>query len=120
VPTASPPASQGKLGITGDADDPEGLVFTDGQGRRLASSGRPILPEEPLVDLAARLNLPTDGWVHATGERLDPRNVRFDEGAEPEADRTPDDVEADAVPLSRFFVYDDEGNLVGCPTFDDE
>jgi len=118
---------KGRLGIAGDADDPNGLVFTDAEGRRLAASGRPVPPDEPLVDLAARLNLPTDGWVHPTGERLDPADIRFDEGPEPasrepgpETYRSPGEAELYARPLSKCFVYDDDGNLLSSPAFDDD
>jgi hypothetical protein len=56
------------LGISGDADDPDGLVFTDARGRPLAPAGKPTPPSE-LV--------PTGNWVHPSGERLDGRWVHF-------------------------------------------
>ncbi len=71
----------GRLGIRGDADDPDGIVFTDEWGRQLAPAGRPKPPGEPLQEAAARLNLPTGAWSHPTGERLDPSAVYFDERA---------------------------------------
>ena len=37
---------QGRLGITGDADDPGGLVFTDEHGRRIEPCGAPLPPTE--------------------------------------------------------------------------
>jgi len=57
-----------QLGISGDADEPGGIVFTDARGRPLASAGTPILPTEPA---------PTGNWVHPTGERMDDDCVVF-------------------------------------------
>jgi hypothetical protein len=37
---------QGRLGITGSADEPDGLVFTDHQGRQLQPCGAPTPPTE--------------------------------------------------------------------------
>jgi hypothetical protein len=59
---------QGHLGISGNADDPDGVVFTDARGRTLAPAGKPTPPSE-LV--------PTGNWVHPSGERLDGRWVYF-------------------------------------------
>ncbi len=59
---------RGQLGISGDADVPHGITFTDARGRALASAGRPTPPTEPL---------PTGNWVHPTGERLDDDCVVF-------------------------------------------
>ncbi len=63
----------GKLGIEGDADDPDGLVFTDSKGRYLAGSGRPAPPGDVVTV--------TGSWVHPSGERLDRRWVHFREPA---------------------------------------
>ena len=71
----------GRLGIRGDADDPDGIVFTDEWGRQLAPAGRPHPPGEPPHEAAARLNIPTGNWSHPTGDRLDPLAVHFDERA---------------------------------------
>ena len=38
---------QGRLGITGDADDPDGLTFTDAHGRVIDPATRPIKPTGP-------------------------------------------------------------------------
>ncbi|MDP9071155.1 MAG: HNH endonuclease, partial [Actinomycetota bacterium] len=35
---------RGGLGIAGNADEPEGMVFTDPRGRRLTGAGRPAPP----------------------------------------------------------------------------
>ncbi|MGI9023620.1 MAG: HNH endonuclease signature motif containing protein, partial [Acidimicrobiales bacterium] len=59
---------RGELGIAGNADDPDGVVFTDGRGRPLARSGTPRPPAELK---------PTGNWVHPTGERLDLHWVDF-------------------------------------------
>ena len=66
----------GHLGIKGDADDPDGIVFTDEWGRRLKPAGRPIPPDP---GTAARLGIPTGRWTHPSGEQLDPFAVYFDE-----------------------------------------
>jgi hypothetical protein len=60
---------RGLLDISGDdADDADGLVFTDARGRRLTGSGRPAPP--PHLALTAT-------YSHPTGERLDPACVWF-------------------------------------------
>ena len=59
---------QGMLGISGDADDPDGLEFTDHAGRRLTGCGRPAPPGELVL---------TATYAHPTGERLDGRWVQF-------------------------------------------
>ncbi len=59
---------RGELGIEGDADDPDGITFTDARGRPLAPAGTPIPPTGPA---------PTGNWVHPTGERMDDECVVF-------------------------------------------
>ena len=67
----------GRLGIEGDADEPDGLVFTDRRGRRLTGCGRPAPPGQ----------LPMAGtWVPPSGERLDTRWVYFNPPRPPEAE----------------------------------
>ncbi len=63
---------RGRLAIVGDADDPNGLVFTDHRGRRLTGVGRPAPPGQ--VRLAGN-------WVHPSGERLESHWVYFNEPA---------------------------------------
>ncbi|QYG93944.1 DUF222 domain-containing protein [Iamia sp. SCSIO 61187] len=61
----------GLLGITGNADLPDGVVFTDRHGRRIRPAGHPTRPTPeamPVVD-------PYDG---PTGERLQKKWVSFD------------------------------------------
>jgi hypothetical protein len=59
---------KGLLGIFGNADDPDGLVFTDTRGRRLTGNGRPAPPAK----------LPLGGtWSPPSGERLNPHWVYF-------------------------------------------
>ncbi len=67
----------GRLGISGDADDPNGMSFTDERGRRLDSCGRPVAPGEPVERAARGLEIPTGAWSHPTGERFDPRWIHF-------------------------------------------
>ena len=62
---------RGGLGIEGNADDPDGVIFTDHRGRRLANSGRPAPPGDRPP--------PPGKWTHPTGERLHPHDVYFDE-----------------------------------------
>jgi hypothetical protein len=71
----------GRLGISGNADDPDGIVFTDERGRRLDAAGRPAPPGRPPEEAARDLGLPIGRWSHPTGERLDPSWVFFDERA---------------------------------------
>jgi hypothetical protein len=71
----------GQLGINGDADDPDGVVFTDERGRMLDRAGRPVPPRRPVEQAAARLGIPAGTWSHPTGERLDPSWIDFDERA---------------------------------------
>jgi hypothetical protein len=60
---------RGGLGITGDADETDGLRFTDHHGRTIPASGRPRPPTRPPP--------PTEPYVHPLGERLDRRWVWF-------------------------------------------
>jgi hypothetical protein len=71
----------GHLGIRGNADDPEGVVFTDHQGHRLDSCGYPVPPRLPVHAAAADLGIPAGAWSHPTGERLEPGAVSFQEPA---------------------------------------
>jgi len=57
-----------QLGIAGDADAPDGIVFTDARGRPMAGSGRPAPPTAWE---------PAGNWTHPTGERLDMNWVQF-------------------------------------------
>jgi hypothetical protein len=66
----------GKLGISGDADQPDGLVITDERGRVL-TGGSP--PTPPSHHTGQRLNIPPGSWRHPTGETLDLRWVHFNE-----------------------------------------
>jgi hypothetical protein len=67
----------GQLGIEGNADDPHGVVFTDGRGRQLDATGRPVAPRRPVMAAAQDLGIPAGAWSHPTGERLDPHAVQF-------------------------------------------
>jgi len=55
---------QGRLGITGNADDEHGLTFTDWKGRAIGSNGQPSLPTGPPPK-------PDQPYQHPCGERLD-------------------------------------------------
>jgi hypothetical protein len=60
-----------QLGISGNADDADSLVFTDARGRPIRASGaNPAPPGGP--------SRPIDGrYEHPLGERLDRRWVTF-------------------------------------------
>ncbi len=68
---------KGLLGISGKADDPDGLVFTDARGRRLTGCGRPAPPGPHLADASGKRGLTPATYVHPTGERLQNRWVHF-------------------------------------------
>jgi len=70
---------RGRLGITGDADRIDGIVFADHRGRVLASNGRPVPPGDPPLVAAGRLGIPEGAWDHPLGERIDSRWVYFNE-----------------------------------------
>ncbi len=60
---------RGRLGISGNADEPDSLVFTDHLGRVITPSGaRPRPPTGPPPPIAGR-------YEHPLGERLDPHWV---------------------------------------------
>jgi hypothetical protein len=60
---------RGELGISGNADDPDGVVFTDRHGRELAAGPRPRPPTGPPPAAAV--------YQHPLGERLQLRWVTF-------------------------------------------
>jgi hypothetical protein len=61
---------KGQLGITGNADDPHGLTFTDGRGNVIDPAARPIKPTGPPPT-------PKQPYEHPIGERLDKRELQF-------------------------------------------
>jgi hypothetical protein len=69
----------GNLGISGNADERDGMHFTDERGRALEARGRPVAPEAPVHVAAHQLGIPSGKWSHPTGERLDPHWVHFNE-----------------------------------------
>jgi hypothetical protein len=62
---------QGKLGITGNADQPDGLTFTDAHGNVLDPATRPIKPTGPPP------RGPTKPYEHPLGERLQHWAIQF-------------------------------------------
>jgi hypothetical protein len=67
----------GLLCISGNADDPDGLTFTDARGRVLDKAGKPIPPKQ----------LPTMGnWRHPSGEVLNSHAVQFGAPRDPNLD----------------------------------
>ena len=55
---------RGQLGISGDADQPDGLTFTDAHGNVIDPATRPIKPTGPPP------RVPTKPYEHPLGERL--------------------------------------------------
>ena len=53
----------GQLGIEGNADDPDGVSFTDDRGRPLEASGRPKPPGRPIEEAARDLGIPAGRLV---------------------------------------------------------
>ncbi len=67
----------GKLGITGNADRPDGLVFTDQQGRVIRPYKPPKPPGDPPGKAAQKHGLDPDPYQHPLGEELDTWAVYF-------------------------------------------
>jgi hypothetical protein len=67
----------GMLGITGNADDPDSLVFTDHWGRTITSAGPTHPPNVPPVQAAAAAGVHPTGYTHPLGERLQRKWVDF-------------------------------------------
>jgi hypothetical protein len=64
---------RGDLGIHGNADEPDGVVFTNRHGRVIASTGaRPVPPGAPPPP-------PTGEYRHPLGERVDTWSIEFTE-----------------------------------------
>ena len=63
---------QGHLGITGNADQPDGLVFTDAHGRIIDPAAHPTKPTGPPPG-------PPKPYEHPTGERPHGWSVVFPE-----------------------------------------
>jgi hypothetical protein len=61
---------RGQLGITGNADQPDGLSFTDGHGNVIDPAARPIKPTGPPPT-------PTKPYDHPIGGRLYKRELLF-------------------------------------------
>jgi Domain of unknown function (DUF222)/HNH endonuclease len=61
---------RGRLHIRGDADDPDGLTFTDEHGRQLAPA-RASPPGQPAAEAATQLGLVPNPFRHPSGEPLD-------------------------------------------------
>jgi hypothetical protein len=61
---------QGLLGIAGNADDPNGLIFTDATGRIIDPAAHPTKPTGPPPG-------PSRPYLHPLGERLDTRWLIF-------------------------------------------
>ncbi|MDQ3469673.1 MAG: HNH endonuclease [Actinomycetota bacterium] len=63
---------RGRLGISGDADQPDGLVYTDEQGRVIDPATRPIKPTSPP-------RAPARPYRHPLGEPLQRDAIMFRE-----------------------------------------
>ena len=60
----------GQLGIEGNAEQPDGITFTDAKGRTLDPAARPRPPTGPPPQ-------PQQPYAHPTGERLHPHWLTF-------------------------------------------
>ncbi len=69
---------RGKIIITGNADEPDGLTFTDEHGRTLIRYPVPTPPTGPPPE-------PTEPFRHPTGERFDTRWLWFQPPPQPQA-----------------------------------
>jgi hypothetical protein len=69
-PTCHRAHHQGHFDITGDANDPDGLTYTDPHGHRIDPRTRPIQPTAPPPT-------PTKPYDHPIGERLHKRELLF-------------------------------------------
>ena len=70
---------RGLLGITGNADDPDGVRFTDERGRTIPGCGAPAPPDLAPTAAATRLGYPWAPYAHGSGERLHEKWVDFGE-----------------------------------------
>ncbi len=74
---------RGQLGIAGNADETDGVRFTDRHGRSLAPNAVPTAPGDAADETAPRLGIRHDGYRHPTGEHLDRWSIAFDDPPEP-------------------------------------
>lgn len=72
-----------ELHVTGNADDPDGLTFTDNTGRTIRAAARTAPPTGPPERAAQQLGLQPGRWHHPLGERLRYDDVWFN-GAPPQ------------------------------------
>jgi hypothetical protein len=61
---------QGRLGITGDAEDPDGLTFTDARGDVIDPAARPTVPTRPPPG-------PEVPYEHPLGERMQHWSIMY-------------------------------------------
>ena len=79
---------QGELGISGNADDEHGLVFTERSGRAIDPNGRPILPTESPPEAPQPYTAPLRGRIRRQGEWIHPDVLRRRAEAARRAHRT--------------------------------
>lgn len=96
---------QGELGVSGDADAPDGMVFTDVHGRVIGGSGRPKVPEADADPPPARfVPVQANGWTTATSRAGSPtpNSPEGPQQPKPAADNTDrPDSPCVAVPVGR-------------------
>ena len=78
----SPGHHRGLIGIAGNADEADGLVFTDRHGTPLTAAALSATPTRPPPS-------PAQPYEHPLGERLDRRAITF---REPRAHAPPGDA----------------------------
>ena len=88
-PPCAPPTTasttKAELGITGNADDPDGLTFTDAHGRVIDPATRPIKPTGPPP------GGPVKPYEHPLGERLQRWAILFPDPPPGRCDERPND-----------------------------
>jgi hypothetical protein len=67
---------QGRLGISGNADEEHGLTFTDWSGKAIGPNGQPVPPTEPPPDAPQPYTPPLRGRVRRQGEWVHPNVLR--------------------------------------------
>jgi hypothetical protein len=71
------------LGVAGNPDLPNGMVFTDQRGREITGASRAKPPNGPAEDTAERFGIDGSAWRHPSGEHLDPWCIDFSHPPEP-------------------------------------
>jgi hypothetical protein len=66
-----------QISITGNADDPNGLIVTDRWNRRLDPTGKPKPPDQPPDQAARTAGITPATYQHPSGERFRTNDAWF-------------------------------------------